>query len=53
MNYIAIAINKDYWVKLSKPCTKQQAEMFKGSQMIGEIFAIKTEKEVNQYKYVL
>lgn len=53
MKYHAIAINGDYWVLLSKPCTEQEAEMFRGSEMKDEIFAVKTKKEVDNYKKVL
>ena len=53
MKHIAVAIKDDWWVLLSKPTTKEQAEMFRGSEMRGEIFAIKTETEVNNYKNVL
>lgn len=51
--YQAIAINKEYWVVLSKPCTKEQAEQFNGCEMIGETFAVKTVEKVNNYKNVL
>jgi len=53
MTHHAIAIKGDYWVLLSKPCTKQEAEMFRGSEMKDEIFAVKTEKEVDNHKKVL
>ena len=51
--YQAIAINKEYWVVLSNPCSKERAEVFRGSEMIGETFAVKTAEEVNNYKNVL
>lgn len=53
MTHQAIAVNKDYWVLLSNPCTKEQAELFRGSQMKGETFTIKTVEEINNYKKVL
>lgn len=53
MTHQAVAINKDYWVLVSTPCTKEQAEKFKGCQMKNETFAVKTVKEVNNYKFVL
>lgn len=53
MKHIAVAIKDNYWVLLSKPTTKEQAEVFRGCEMQGEIFAIKTETEVNNYKSVL
>lgn len=54
MKYIATAITKDdYWVLLSKPCTKEEAEMFEGCEMVGEKFEIKTKEEVNNHKKVL
>lgn len=53
MKYLAVAIKDNYWVLLSKPTTKEQAEMFRGCEMIGETFDIKTETEVNNYKNVL
>jgi hypothetical protein len=43
----------DYWVLLSKPCTKQEAEQFRGCEMRGEKFEIKTEEQVNNHKFVL
>ena len=49
----AIAINKEYWVVLSNPCSEKEAEAFRGSEMRGETFAIKTVEEVNNYKNVL
>ena len=54
MKYIATAITKDnYWVLLSKPCTKDEAEMFRGCEMRGEKFEVKTEDEVSNHKKVL
>ena len=54
MTHVATAITKDdYWVLLSKPCTKEEAEMFEGCEMVGERFEIKTEEEVNNHKKVL
>lgn len=54
MKYLATAITKDnYWVLLSKPCTKDEAEMFRGCEMRGEKFEVKTEEEVNNHKKVL
>ena len=54
MHYIATAITKDdYWVLLSKPCTKEEVKMFEGCEMVGEKFEIKTEEEVNKHKKVL
>ena len=53
MKYIAVAIKDDYWVCLSLPCNLEQAEQFRGCEMIGEQFEIKTEEEVNNYKKVL
>ena len=54
MKHLATAITKDdYWVLLSKPCTKEEAEMFEGCEMVGEKFEIKTEEEVNNHKKVL
>jgi hypothetical protein len=53
MKYIAVAIKDDYWICLSKPCSLFSAKKFKGSEMIGEQFEIKTEEEVNNYKRVL
>lgn len=59
MKHIAIAIKqqkitendiREYWVQLSNPCTKKQAELFKDCVMQGETFAVKTEKEVNSFK---
>ncbi len=47
--YIAVAIKDNYWVALSKPCDIQEATSFKGKQMKGEKFAIKTEIEFNSY----
>jgi len=49
----AIAINKEYWIVLSNPCSEKEAEVFRGSEMIGETFAVKTVYEVNNYKNVL
>ena len=51
--YQAIAINKEYWVVLSNPCSKERAEVFRGCIMEGETFAVKTVEEVNNYKNVL
>lgn len=53
MKHLAVAINKEYWVLLSKPCTLEQAEQFRGCEMRGEKFEIKTEEQVNNYKKVL
>ena len=50
MKYQAIAIKDKYWVVLSKPCSMQEAEEFKGCELMGETFAIKTEEEVQNYK---
>jgi hypothetical protein len=50
MRYIAIAIKDKYWVVLSKPCSMQEAEEFRGCELMGETFAIKTEEEVQNYK---
>jgi hypothetical protein len=36
MAYIAVAIKGDWWVCLSKPCTLEQAEQFRGCEMQGE-----------------
>lgn len=51
--YHAIAINKNYWVLLSTPCSKEKAEQFKGCECRGETFAVKTVEEVNNHKFVL
>ena len=53
MKYIAIAINKEHWVCISKPCSKRQTELFRDCVMRDEIFAIKTEKEIDNYKKVI
>ena len=54
MKYIAIAINKEYWVCLSKPVSKRQTELFRDCVLCrDEIFAIKTEKEIDNYKKVI
>jgi hypothetical protein len=52
-HYVAVAINKEYWVCISKPCSKKATLLFKDCVMKGEVFAIKTEKEVNDYKFVI
>jgi hypothetical protein len=51
--HIAVAIKDNYWVCLSKPCTLEQAEQFRGCEMRGEKFEIKTQEQVNNYKFVL
>ena len=51
--YQAIAIKDDWWVLLSNPCTKEQAERFNGCEMIGETFTVKTVEEVTNYKNIL
>jgi hypothetical protein len=60
MKYYAIANRQnknnpslDYWVLLSKPCTKQEAEKFRGCEMRGEKFEIKTQEQVINHKFVL
>lgn len=53
MTHHAVAINKDYWVLVSTPCTKEHAEKFRGCQMKNETFEIKTVEEVNNYKFVI
>lgn len=53
MKHVAIAIKGNYWIQLSNPCTKRQAELFKDCVMQGETFAIKTEEEVNNFKNVV
>jgi hypothetical protein len=51
--HVAVAIKDNYWVLLSKPCTLEQAEQFRGCEMRGEKFEIKTEEQVNNHKFVL
>lgn len=52
--YIAVAItHDDYWVLLSLPCTKNDAEKFRGCQLSNETFEIKTQEEVNNHKKVV
>lgn len=51
--YIAVAVKGDYLICLSKPCSKKQAEKFRGCEMRGEKFEIKTETEVKNHKKVL
>lgn len=53
MLYQAIAIKGNYWILLSNPCTLEEAEVFRGREMIGETFAVKTCEEVENYKFVL
>lgn len=54
MKYVATAITKDdYWILLSLPCTKEEAEKFEGCEMVGETFAIKTKEEIDNHKKVL
>lgn len=52
--YIAVGItHDDYWVLVSKPCTKEEAEKFRGCQLPNETFDIKTQEEVNNHKKVV
>lgn len=52
--YIAVAItHDDYWVLVSKPCTKEEAEKFRGCQLPNETFDVKTQDEVNNHKKVV
>ena len=50
MKHIAIAINKEYWIAVSKPCSFEHAERFRGCQMKGETFNVVTEEEFNNHK---
>ena len=47
--YIAVAVNNDYLVQLSKPCTYSKAMQFKGSQASRERFKIVGVNEFNSY----
>lgn len=49
--YIAVAVNKNYLVALSQPCTYITAMAFKDSIASGERFKIVTETEFNKYQY--
>lgn len=52
--YIAVAItHDDYWVLVSTPCTKDEAEKFRGCQLPNETFEIKTTEQVNNHKKVV
>jgi hypothetical protein len=53
MTHLAVAVNKEYWVLLSKPCNLLEAEQFRGCEMRGEKFETKTVEEVDNYKFVL
>lgn len=53
MTHQAVAINKDYWILVSTPCTKEHAEKFRGCQMKNETFVVKTVEEVNNHRFVI
>lgn len=54
MKYIAVAITKDdYWVCLSQPCEFFEAEKFKGCEMRGEKFEVKTVDEIKNHNKLL
>jgi len=50
MKYVAIAINKEYWIAVSKPCSLEHAKRFEGCQMHGETFDVVSEKVFNNHK---
>ena len=53
-NFVAIAIAKNnWWVILSAPCTKEQAEGFSGCQMSEETFDVVTLEQATNHDKVL
>lgn len=52
--YVAIGISPtNLWVILSKPCSKENAELFKGSELPTETFAVVTVQQVKEHNKVL
>lgn len=48
--YIAVAIDREgTWIKLSKPCSKLEAEALRGTELRGETFTVKTEQEIEEH----
>jgi len=52
--YIAVGVTAcGIWVLLSKPTTRDNAQLFKGCELKNEVFELKTESEVDNHNKVL
>ncbi len=49
LKYVAVAVSGDIWVQLSKPCSKKDAQSFKGCQLRNETFKVVTETIFNEH----